>query len=117
MTYADWFERVARNDQKEKAREYLQKFVTNAGAKDGRRHYVKAANDKLYALSGSVAPARPDRPRERPAVGRQGAARAPVATGTYRRGRRRPDPCETVQSAQMSMRASVSFERRGPRVV
>jgi tetratricopeptide (TPR) repeat protein len=53
MTYADWYEQSRSNDHKERAREYLQKYVTNAGAKDGGFGYVKAANDKLYALSGS----------------------------------------------------------------
>lgn len=51
MAYADWFEESRGNDQKEKARNYLQKFVTN-GAKQADGNYVKAANDKLYALSG-----------------------------------------------------------------
>ena len=45
------FEEAHGNDQKERAREYLQKFVTN-GAKTADGNYVKAANDKLYALSG-----------------------------------------------------------------
>ncbi len=53
MTYADWYEQSRSNEHKEKAREYLQKYVGNAGAKDGGFGYVKAANDKLYALSGS----------------------------------------------------------------
>lgn len=52
MTYADWFDQSQSNDHKEKAREYLQKFVTGGGARDASG-YVKAANDKLYALSGS----------------------------------------------------------------
>jgi len=51
MAYADWFEESRGNDQKEKARNYLQKFVTT-GAKSADGNYVKAANDKLYALSG-----------------------------------------------------------------
>jgi tetratricopeptide (TPR) repeat protein len=53
MTYADWFEQSRSNDHRERAREYLQKYVSNANAKDGGFGYVKAANDKLYALSGS----------------------------------------------------------------
>jgi Flp pilus assembly protein TadD len=53
MTYADWYEQSHSNDQKEKARDYLQKFVAGGGGKDGAFGYVKAANDKLYALSGS----------------------------------------------------------------
>ena len=53
MTYADWYEQSRSNDHKERAREYLQKYVGNAGAKEGSFGYVKAANDKLYALSGS----------------------------------------------------------------
>ncbi len=53
MTYAEWFEQSQSNDHKEKAREYLQKFVQGTGAKDASAGYVKAANDKLYALSGS----------------------------------------------------------------
>jgi tetratricopeptide (TPR) repeat protein len=54
MTYADWYEQSQSNDHKERAREYLQKFVTGAGSKaDGGFGYVKAANDKLYALSGT----------------------------------------------------------------
>ena len=51
MAYSDWFDEAHGNDQKEKAREYLQKFVTNGG-KSADGNYVKAANDKLYALSG-----------------------------------------------------------------
>ena len=53
MTYADWYEQSRSNDHKDRAREYLQKYVGNAGAKEGGFGYVKAANDKLYALSGS----------------------------------------------------------------
>ena len=37
--------------QKDKAREYLQKFV-GSSSKTTDPNYVKAANDKLYALSG-----------------------------------------------------------------
>jgi superkiller protein 3 len=51
MAYAEWFDEAHGNEQKDRAREYLQKFVTNSGkAADG--NYLKAANDKLYALSG-----------------------------------------------------------------
>jgi tetratricopeptide (TPR) repeat protein len=53
MTYAEWFEQSNTNEHKEKAREYLQKFVAGGGGKEGGFGYVKAANDKLYALSGS----------------------------------------------------------------
>ena len=52
MTYSDWYDVAHGNDQKEKARDYLQKFVATGGGKDGGFGYVKAANDKLYALSG-----------------------------------------------------------------
>jgi tetratricopeptide (TPR) repeat protein len=52
MTYSDWFDQSASSDHKQRAVEYLQKFVTTAGSKDGGG-YVKAANDKLYALSGT----------------------------------------------------------------
>jgi tetratricopeptide (TPR) repeat protein len=52
MAYADWFDEAHGNDQKERAREYLQKFVAN-GAKSADGNYLKAANDKLYALSGT----------------------------------------------------------------
>jgi Tfp pilus assembly protein PilF len=51
MAYADWYDEAHGNDQKENARTYLQKFVA-AGAKNADGNYVKAANDKLYALSG-----------------------------------------------------------------
>jgi Tfp pilus assembly protein PilF len=51
MAYADWYDEAHGNDQKDRAREYLQKFVTNGG-KSADGNYVKAANDKLYALSG-----------------------------------------------------------------
>jgi len=51
MAYADWYDEAHGNDQKENARTYLQKFVT-AGARNADGNYVKAANDKLYALSG-----------------------------------------------------------------
>jgi len=51
MAYSDWFDEAHANDQKEKARDYLQKFVINA-AKTADGNYLKAANDKLYALSG-----------------------------------------------------------------
>jgi tetratricopeptide (TPR) repeat protein len=53
MTYAEWYEQSQSNEHKEKARDYLQKFVAGGGGKDGGFGYVKAANDKLYALSGS----------------------------------------------------------------
>jgi tetratricopeptide (TPR) repeat protein len=52
MAYSDWYDEAHGNDQKEKAREYLQKFVTNSG-KQADGNYIKAANDKLYALSGT----------------------------------------------------------------
>ena len=51
MAYSDWYDEAHGNDQKDKAREYLQKFVTNGG-KTADGNYLKAANDKLYALSG-----------------------------------------------------------------
>ena len=51
MAYADWFDEAHGNDQKDKAREYLQKFV-GSSSKTTDPNYVKAANDKLYALSG-----------------------------------------------------------------
>jgi tetratricopeptide (TPR) repeat protein len=53
MTYADWYEQSRSNDHKDRAQEYLKKYVSSAGSKDGGFGYVKAANDKLYALSGS----------------------------------------------------------------
>jgi tetratricopeptide (TPR) repeat protein len=53
MTYAEWYEQSQSPEHKEKARDYLQKFVAGGGGKDGGFGYVKAANDKLYALSGS----------------------------------------------------------------
>lgn len=52
MTYAEWYEQSHSNDHKDKARDMLQKFVATGGGKDGGFGYVKAANDKLYALSG-----------------------------------------------------------------
>jgi Tfp pilus assembly protein PilF len=51
MAYSDWFDEAHGNDQKDKAREYLQKFVAESG-KTADGNYLKAANDKLYALSG-----------------------------------------------------------------
>jgi tetratricopeptide (TPR) repeat protein len=51
MAYSDWFDEAHGNDQKESARKYLQKFVVDAG-KTADGNYIKAANDKLYALSG-----------------------------------------------------------------
>lgn len=51
MAYSDWYDEAHGNDQKEKAREYLQKFVAESG-KTADGNYIKAANDKLYALSG-----------------------------------------------------------------
>ena len=51
MAYSDWFDEAHGNDQKEKAREYLQKFV-GTSSKTTDPNYLKAANDKLYALSG-----------------------------------------------------------------
>ena len=52
MAYSDWYDEAHGNDQKDKAREYLQKFVTD-GSKTADGNYLKAANDKLYALSGT----------------------------------------------------------------
>jgi Tfp pilus assembly protein PilF len=51
MAYSDWYDEAHGNDQKEKARAYLQKFVAESG-KTADGNYIKAANDKLYALSG-----------------------------------------------------------------
>jgi len=51
MAYSDWYDDAHGNEQKDRAREYLQKFVTNGG-KTADGNYIKAANDKLYALSG-----------------------------------------------------------------
>jgi Tfp pilus assembly protein PilF len=51
MAYSDWYDEAHGNDQKDKAREYLQKFV-GSSSKTTDPNYVKAANDKLYALSG-----------------------------------------------------------------
>ena len=51
MAYADWFEEAHGNDQIDKAHEYLQKFV-GSSSKTTDPNYIKAANDKLYALSG-----------------------------------------------------------------
>jgi len=53
MTYSDWYDQSHSNDHRDRAKEYLQKYVSSAGTKDGGFGYVKAANDKLYALSGS----------------------------------------------------------------
>jgi tetratricopeptide (TPR) repeat protein len=53
MTYADWYDQSRSNDHRDRAQEYLKKYVAGAGSKDGGFGYVKAANDKLYALSGS----------------------------------------------------------------
>jgi tetratricopeptide (TPR) repeat protein len=52
MTYSDWYDVAHGNEQREKAQEYLKKFVATGGGKEGGFGYVKAANDKLYALSG-----------------------------------------------------------------
>ena len=40
MAYSDWFDEAHGNDQKDKAREYLQKFVTNGG-KSADGNYVR----------------------------------------------------------------------------
>jgi tetratricopeptide (TPR) repeat protein len=53
MTYSEWFDQSRSNEHKDNARQYLQKFVATGGGKEGGFGYVKAANDKLYALSGS----------------------------------------------------------------
>ena len=53
MTYSDWYDESQSAEHKERAKEYLEKYVASAGSKDGTFGYVKAANDKLYALSGS----------------------------------------------------------------
>lgn len=53
MTYADWFEQSHSEEHKAMAKDFLQKFVASGGAKDGGVGYLKAANDKLYALSGT----------------------------------------------------------------
>ena len=51
MAYSDWYDEAHGNDQTDKAREYLQKFV-GTSSKTTDPNYLKAANDKLYALSG-----------------------------------------------------------------
>jgi hypothetical protein len=52
MTYSDWYDADHAADHKDKAQEYLKKFVATGGGKEGGFGYIKAANDKLYALSG-----------------------------------------------------------------
>jgi protein O-GlcNAc transferase len=53
MTYAEWYEESHSNEHKQAARDYLQKYVATGGGKDGAASgFVRAANDKLYALSG-----------------------------------------------------------------
>ena len=52
MTYSDWYDADQAAEHKEKAQDYLKKFVATGGGKEGGFGYVKAANDKLYALSG-----------------------------------------------------------------
>jgi tetratricopeptide (TPR) repeat protein len=53
MTYAEWYEESHASEQKQQARDYLQKFVGTGGGKDGSASgFLRAASDKLYALSG-----------------------------------------------------------------
>jgi tetratricopeptide (TPR) repeat protein len=52
MTYSDWYDADHSAEHKDKAQEYLKKFVATGGGKEGGFGYIKAANDKLYALSG-----------------------------------------------------------------
>ncbi len=52
MTYSDWYDADHANEHKDKAQDYLKKFVATGGGKEGGFGYIKAANDKLYALSG-----------------------------------------------------------------
>jgi tetratricopeptide (TPR) repeat protein len=53
MTYAEWYEESHASEQKQQARDYLQKFVATGGGKDGSAFgFLRAASDKLYALSG-----------------------------------------------------------------
>ncbi len=53
MTYAEWYEESHSNEHKQLAHDYLQKYVATGGGKDGAAAgFVRAANDKLYALSG-----------------------------------------------------------------
>lgn len=52
MTFAEWYEQSQSAEHKERAQDYLKKFVASGGKAAGYG-YVKAANDKLYALSGS----------------------------------------------------------------
>ena len=94
MTYSDWYDEAHGNDHKERAREYLQKFVANGGSKDGGFGYVKAANDKLYALSGSVASApTPDRSRSSAAIGDRTVEQRPRTSGRLTTGVSRSLSC------------------------
>jgi tetratricopeptide (TPR) repeat protein len=53
MTYAEWYEESHSNEHKTLAHDYLQKYVATGGGKDGAASgFIRAANDKLYALSG-----------------------------------------------------------------
>lgn len=52
MSYSDWYDADHSAEHKDKAQDYLKKFVATGGGKEGGFGYVKAANDKLYALSG-----------------------------------------------------------------
>ena len=52
MTYSDWYDVDHAAEHKDQAQDYLKKFVATGGGKEGGFGYIKAANDKLYALSG-----------------------------------------------------------------
>ena len=53
MAYSDWFDEAHGNDQKERAREYLQKFVTNA-AQDRRRQLPEGGERQAVRALRSV---------------------------------------------------------------
>ena len=53
MAYSDWFDEAHGNDQKERAREYLQKFVTNGG-QDRRRQLPEGGERQAVRALRSV---------------------------------------------------------------
>ena len=57
MAYADWFDEAHGNDQKDKAREYLQKFVDQR-RQDGRRQLRQGRERQALRAVGPVGESR-----------------------------------------------------------
>ena len=84
MTYADWYEQSRSNDHKERAREYLQKYVTSAGSQ-GRRLRLREGGQR-QAVRARAAPRRRDSPARTAHEARRSGCESALTTPSALRG-------------------------------